>query len=212
VIIADSIYEWQHKGHVYGECMSKANMDLMYVHIPKNASSWTKPNLNDWGWEFFNYHTDKMNKHALVVLRDPIERWLSGIAEYLTLYHPTMQVPFYETEQLIFDRITFDDHTERQVKFIQGIDTDNCTFLWCDQNYRNNFSQFVTDYLGSNKYYNYAYQHVSEDSPSRKRFKHIFQTILNNNPKYLNRLQQHFADDYALIEQVNFYGTGRLNK
>ena len=178
----------------------------MYVYIPKNASSWTKPNLLDWGWEFFNYRTDGLNKHALVVLRDPVDRWLSGIAEYLTLYHPTMQVPFKETEELIFDRITFDDHTECQVKFIQGLDTDNCTFMWCDEFYRNNFSRFVTEYMGSNKYYNYNYQHVSEDSASRKRFKAIFKRILDNEPKYLTRIKHHFADDYKLIEQVQFYG------
>jgi len=207
VIIERSIAEWQHKGHIFGECMTHPEYALMYVHIPKNASSWTKPNLLDWGWEFYNYHTDKLDKPALVVLRDPIDRWLSGIAEYLTLYHPTMQVPFYETEQLIFDRITFDDHTEHQIKFIEGLDTDNCTFMMCNTEYRSNFSKFVFEHLGHNKYENYDYQHVSENSPDRKRFKQIFQTILDNNPKYVDRLKQHFADDYKLIEQVKFYGT-----
>jgi hypothetical protein len=206
VIITDSIYEWQHKGHVYGECMSRPGIDLMYIYIPKNVSSWTKPNLLDWDWEFYNYHTDNLRKHALVVLRDPVERWLSGIAEYLTLYHCDMQVPVRETEQLIFDRITFDDHTERQVKFLQGIDTDNCTFMWCDDSYRANFSNFASNYLGSNKYHKYNYQHVSEDSADRKRFKNIFRNLVDNNEPYRKRIQQHFAADYELIQQVKFYG------
>jgi predicted lipoprotein len=42
VIITAGIDEWAHKGHVYGECMSHIDSDLMYVYIPKNASSWTK--------------------------------------------------------------------------------------------------------------------------------------------------------------------------
>lgn len=207
MIIKNRHDEWQHKGHVYGECMSHPEHDLMYVYIPKNASSWTKPNLLDWGWEFYNYNTDCLNKHALVVLRDPVERWLSGIAEYLTLYHVDMQTPFYETERLIFDRVTFDDHTEKQVKFLEGIDTDNCTFMMCNADYRTNFSAFVSQRLGVNKYHKYAYQHVSEDCPNRRRFKQIFQTLLNNNPKYLERVKEHFAGDYDLIRQVNFYGT-----
>ena len=79
---------YQSKGHVFGECMSLPDNDLMYVNIPKNASSWTKPNLLDWKWENYNYHTDNLyHKTAIIVLRDPVERWLSGIAEYLYLYH-----------------------------------------------------------------------------------------------------------------------------
>jgi len=57
--------EWTNRGHIYGECMSHRDSDLMYVNIPKNASSWTKPNLKDWGWEFYNYHTDANIKNKI---------------------------------------------------------------------------------------------------------------------------------------------------
>jgi hypothetical protein len=185
--------------------MSHPEHDLMYVYIPKNASSWTKPNLKDWGWQFYNYHVDKLTKPALVVLRDPVERWLSGIAEYLTLYHKEMSVPWLETEKLIFDRICFDDHTEKQIKFLNGLDTDNCTFMMCDRNYRENFSKFISEHLGDNAYYKYNYQHESESSPDRKRFKYIFKGLLNKNPKYLECIRDYYADDYKLIETVKFY-------
>lgn len=209
MIINYGINEWQHKGHVYGECMSHPNVDLMYVHIPKNASSWTKPNLQDWGWEFYNYHTDKLNKPALIVLRDPVDRWLSGIAEYFTLYHPLMSSGHFTQSvfDLVFDRVTFDDHTEKQVKFIQGLDTDQCTFMMCDKNYRTNFSTFIKEHLGTNKYDNYEYQHVSENSPERRQFKMLFNEAIADRPKYLQRIKDHFDEDYRLIEQVKFYGT-----
>ena len=208
MIITTDIGEWAHKGHVYGECMSKADIDLMYVYIPKNASSWTKPNLKDWGWEFYNYHTDNLNKTAIVVLRDPVERWLSGIAEYFTLYHSNINAPDNITElvSIIFDRITFDDHTEKQVKFIQGLDTDQCIFLWCDDIYRANFSKLISEKISDNKYDRYEYQHVSENDRDRKYFKGIFKELLDTEPKYLERVKQHFALDYKLIEQVKFYG------
>jgi hypothetical protein len=205
MIIKNDINEWQHKGHVYGECMSCPDSDLMYVYIPKNASSWTKPNLRDWGWEFYNYHTDGLNKTAIVVLRDPVERWLSGIAEYFALYQN--KVSHNESLQsIIFDRITFDDHTEKQVKFIQGLDTDRCIFLWCDDRYRINFSNLVREHLGDNQYNNYEYQHVSEQDRDRKHLKEIFKQLLYQKPEYLERVKQHFANDYKLIEQTKFYG------
>ena len=205
-IIKDRHNEWSHKGHTYGECMSRPGLDLMYVYIPKNASSWTKPNLLDHGWQFYNYHADTLHKPALVVLRDPVDRWLSGIAEYFTLYHPNFVFSDRETVELIFDRVTFDDHTEQQVKFLTGLNTDCCTFIMCDTDYKQNFSTFMIDYVGNNKYNRYEHQHVSETSPERKRFKEIFSHYLAN-PKYLNSIKEHFAADYQLIEQVKFYGT-----
>jgi hypothetical protein len=206
IITTDVFNEWQHKGHCYGECMSAPGTDLMYVYIPKNASSWTKPNLQDWGWEFYNYHHDGLNKSAIVVLRDPVERWVSGIAECMTLYHPSFEFQDTETIELVFDRITFDDHTERQVKFIDGLDTDNCIFFMCDQNYKKNFSLFIDEQLGPNSYFNYKEQHVSNKSPQRAKFKKIFSRLLENS-KYLEQVKNHFADDYHLINNVKFYGS-----
>jgi len=208
IIDAGFLDAWAHKGHRYGECMSHPRGNLMYVNIPKNASSWTKPNLQDWGWEFYNYHYDKLDKTAIVVLRDPVERWLSGIAEYFALYHPSFNESYFSPPFLdvIFDRITFDDHTEKQVKFLDNIDTDNCIFLWCNEHYRTNFSNLIKERCGDNKYDRYDYQHVSEHSPERKKFKKIFSQQLQNS-KYLEQVKQHFAEDYKLIESVQFYGT-----
>jgi hypothetical protein len=211
IVNADFLNQWQHKGHCYGECMTSATTDLMYIHIPKNASSWTKPNLQDWGWEFYNYHLDMVSpyKHAIIVLRDPVDRWLSGIGEYFTLYHKNIDLAFLGRGffDLVFDRIAFDDHTERQVNFISGIDTARATFFLCDKNYRQNFGEFVAKHLGENGYHRYDYQHVSENSPERQRIKNIFKQELEKNSKYQRQLKNYFQLDYELIEQVEFYGT-----
>jgi hypothetical protein len=179
----------------------------MYVYIPKNASSWTKPNLKDFGWEFYNYHIDKLDKHALVVLRDPVDRWLSGIAEYFALYHSKFKIDSWTESvfELVFDRVCFDDHTERQLKFLHGLDTDNCTFFNFDT-YREDFSQWITEHYGENKYDRYEYQHVSEQDPVRREFKEIFRNAINNS-KYLEQIKNFYANDYQLINSVKYYGS-----
>jgi hypothetical protein len=199
---------YKHKGHVFGECMSHPDTNLMYVHIPKNASSWTKPNLKDWGWEFYNYRCDSLySKHAIIVLRDPVERWLSGIAEYMCLYHSAADTAHFSKSlfDLIFDRIAFDDHTEKQCLFIDGLDFDNCTFFWCDKNYRQHFSKFLNNHGMNNRYFNYDYQHVTEHNAERQKFKTVFQKALEQNSKYLNNLKKYFVQDYQLIETTKFY-------
>jgi hypothetical protein len=207
IVDAGFLTQWNHKGHELGTCMSHPDSDLMYVNIPKNASSWTKPNLTDWGWEFYNYHRDNLNKTSIVVLRDPVERWCSGIAEYLYLYHPDMRWDelgrnFYD---VVFDRICFDDHTERQVNFIHGLDTDRCIFLKFGPEYRNNFSQLLAEHNMPNRYFNYEPQHVSDNSRERKHAKLIFTGMLNES-KYLTQVQDYYEADYKLINSVHFYG------
>lgn len=198
---------YQDKGHVFGECMSHPERDLMYVNIPKNASSWTKPNLLDWSWENYNYHTDNLyHKTAMIVLRDPVDRWLSGIAEYLYLYHRDWPNEAFTRAMLdlVFDKIAFDDHTEKQVYFVEGLDLSRCVFFWFDENYRECFGRFLAENGMPNKYHRYAKQHVSDLEPVRKNYKEIFTGAINNS-KYLYQIKQYFKQDYELINSVKFY-------
>jgi len=199
---------YRDKGHLFGDCMGHPDSDLIYVNIPKNASSWTKQRLIDSGWEFYNYHSDNLyHKHAIIVLRDPVDRWLSGIAEYMYLYHNKLDVAHFSNcfFDLVFDRIAFDDHTEQQVLFFEKLDAVNSTFFWCDKNYRKLLSTFFK-YKGiQNNYQDFEYQHVTDNDANKKKFKELFKQTLNKNSKYIQKLNLYFAKDYNLIRSVKFY-------
>jgi len=204
---------WDYKGHTFGSCMTSDATDLMYVNIPKNASSWTKPNLKDWGWEDYNYHQDRLyNKQAMVILRDPVERWLSGVCEYFTLYHSDIDVTQFNTAfyDFLMDQLTLDDHTEKQFYFIDGLSHRNITWFWCDSTYRDCFSQFLKEQGFDNKYNRYNYQHTTENRKDgdarRSDFKKIFDPLLKNS-KYLDKIKNHFNEDYELINSVKFFGS-----
>jgi hypothetical protein len=206
---------WEPKGHTFGTCMSTPDSNLMYVNIPKCASSWTKPNLQDLGWEFYNYHLDNMyHKHAMIVLRDPVERWLSGLCEYFTLYHENIDTTEFNSAfyDLLMDQITLDDHTEKQVYFVDGLDPSHCTFIMCDEDYRRNFTFWLHNQgFDQADYSRYNYQHTTQGSPIRKKFKELFLPLLDN-PKYLEKVKHHFHLDYRLIWSVRFYGSQQLTK
>lgn len=202
---------YRDRGHVFGECWSKSDTDLMYINIPKNATSWTKPNLQDWGWECYNYHTDNLyHKKALVVLREPVDRWISGIAEYMYLYHRqnvNYQVMDLAFVDLVFDKIAFDDHTEKQIYFLDGIDLNNCVFFKFGPEYRQQFSTYLDQIGMPNKYHQTSYRHVSNDSEERRSFKNIFSQQIKTNSKYLDKVKQYFKDDYDLINTTKFHGS-----
>lgn len=195
------------RGHTFGACMTTLDSDLMYVQIPKNASSWTKPNLLDFGWADFNYHYDHLyKKHALVVLRDPVERWLSGVCEYFALYQSDINTnnfnkTFYD---FLIDQTVLDDHTEQQHYFIDGLSYSNITFFLCNKDYRVHFSNFFRQRGLDNKYYKYDFQHTTVNNYTRSKFKKIFEPLLLES-KYLNKIKDFYKKDYELMNSVQFY-------
>ena len=36
-----------YKGHTYGQCYADSTSNLMYINIPKNASTWTKDKIQN---------------------------------------------------------------------------------------------------------------------------------------------------------------------
>jgi len=61
---------------------------IFYCLIPKNASSWTSQVLSHNGW--MRGKIDQCPKRSIdeliVILRDPVDRWVAGIAQYLSSY------------------------------------------------------------------------------------------------------------------------------
>jgi hypothetical protein len=56
----------------------------LYCLIPKNGSSWVSQLLNHNGW-IEGCPKQPINE-LIVVLRDPVERWIAGIAQYFSSY------------------------------------------------------------------------------------------------------------------------------
>jgi hypothetical protein len=120
----------------------------------------------------------------------------------MTLYHPNVDPTAWV--DLIFDRIAFDDHTESQVLFLQGIKYTNCTFFLCDENFKSNFSDYLNKHDMPNSYDRYENQNVTANSPERTRFKDIFTEALQNS-KYKQKVEWYFEKDYKLLRSVQFY-------
>jgi hypothetical protein len=59
-----------------------------YCMIPKNASSWISSVLRHNGWIEGGYDTFPKPRidELIVILRDPVDRWVAGIAQYLLGY------------------------------------------------------------------------------------------------------------------------------
>ena len=190
---------WAQLGHRLGECWVDEVNDKTYIHIPKNASSFAKGVLIGSGGFWHHSETLINSSENLIVLRDPIDRWLSGITQYL--YNNKLDL----SNDKIFDKITFDDHTDLQTYFLQGVDLNKSTFMFVDDNLRANLANWIYDH-GYRTNVDIAIKYNASSEDDRAITKDHYTKLLDQSPEFVLKLQQHFEEDYKLIGKVKFYG------
>jgi hypothetical protein len=140
-----------------------------------------------------------MGSENLIVLRDRRDRWLSGITQYL--HNSKQDLSINE----IFDKITFDDHTDLQTYFLQDVDLSHATFMFVDENLRANLANWIYDH-GYRTNVDIAIEYNASGEDDRATTKDYYTKLLDQHPEFVLKLQQHFEEDYKLIGKVKFYG------
>lgn len=222
---------WAHKGHVFGQCIVNNAQTRILVNIPKNASvSITDLLVNNLDWHHSNFHTmpGLETKKSLIFLRDPIDRWLSGICEYF--YRNYEQLGYSSLAdvaetispamvELIFNRVAFDEHTEKQVYFLEGLDLNQATFFRVDECLVDNALSFMVAHqlISDTQYQNLtAYKFHSNactDVPAKKPLLDFFKKYLYNDHlnkyitegKHYQNLQEYFEQDLEMYNSVVYY-------
>lgn len=190
---------------------------LVYVNIPKNASSWISLQFNQGknrDAKNINYYdiVDLTQCRFIVILRDPLDRWISGIAqmiytepETLADVNNNMHIDTFDWE-LVMEKIEYDNHTQKQVDFIYSIPQDQIVWLKFDDQLKDNFINLMLSYGCDveNK------SQKNKDNITRKNsVKHsVIKKItdkLNQHPEYRQKIINHYHKDYDLFKTVSFY-------
>jgi len=193
------------------------------LNIPKNASSylcdWT--HRNGWFAEKAQDWTATVVE-LIVVLRDPLERWVSGISQYLTsqvlnvtgVYDTAVGPGLHDgqitagkfiasynqvVERLLFDNLDrHDDHVWPQCEIIQDVLSGvSKTYLYIDQG----FDLKIQQELGL-----HACSDLDRNSGSSnletKILNDFFQKLLLDRPDLKQRIMVRYQEDYDLITKV----------
>ena len=188
--------KWAHLGHTLGECWNDPARNITFVHIPKNASSFVKGCLLS--TDQFIHSDNLINADQyLITLRDPIERWISGIAQFMSVDSNKHLTP----DELV-NIITFDDHTELQTYFLKDIDLNKCTFLRVDKNLKAN----LKIWMAVHGYYVTNFDKISNINQGDESIKSRIAAMVDGNSQIKLNLTKHYANDYELINRVKFYG------
>ena len=213
------------RGYGYGSGILSPNHDLFIVNIPKNASSYLLDWSNHYGWtaaEINNLDYSHELQELIVILRDPMQRWISGIAQYLTGYvlnvtgaysrdtgpGPNDQQISADTfieeynqvvERLLFDNLNrFDDHVWPQCNFFQDLMPHvPRKFFYIDQNFDSNIGAYLGFLPRSG-----LDRNNGDSNPDTGKIQHFIRTRLNTRPELQERVHRAYAQDYNMIKQV----------
>ena len=178
-------------------CLESPDKSTIYISIPKNASSFVSDWLSENDWTTLPIEATNPTYVALV-LRDPIDRWCSGIAQYLQWLEiqPDEYTP--ATDKLIFDVVNrFDDHTWPQHVFYENIFPNRPRMLFrTDLDLQHSLKQQFRLQPPQTQNYNRS---INDKKEKIEYFKNKLQ-----DPQLLDKIKQAHSRDYELMSGVNF--------
>lgn len=183
---------------------------VFYLNIPKNASTYLTNLLAASGWEHSLVTNPNIVK-SIVVVRDPVDRWISGFSTYAASWLLSAGYGsdhFREdyndlTERIIFDQIIFDDHTTEQVKYVEQIDKSiPITYFTLNHGLGMQLESYLDCKLGLN---NPIPANIGEDNYDTKMIAKHIRYRIDQNPVLKAKVIDRYSADYALIKSADYY-------
>ena len=210
------------RGYGYGSGIISPDHDRFLVNIPKNASSYMLDWGNRHGWTSVVVAQNNNIKEMIVCVRDPVQRWISGVGQYLTSYVLNVTGAYsWKTgpgvndqqisgddfiagynqvvERLLFDNLArLDDHVWPQIEFFENlVPTIPRKFFYIDQD----FDQRIGEYLGFDPISNLD-RNRADANPDTHKIQTFIRDRLNIRPELEQRVRKAYARDYALIKEI----------
>lgn len=174
----------------------------VYIPILKNAHRLTTNVVKGYGF-VLNNNVHLSNKTKLVVLRDPVERWYAGIAQFLYLNFPNPEVNDNIID-LLTRLVVLDGHSSSQSSYLKGFNTDECIFFnMDDSDYLENFLHYCNNHIDNIDNLSLPNQNWNTKVNFYLELKSKLKEFCTTNFK--ERLEKYYAEDYELLNTVKFY-------
>ena len=213
------------KGYNYGSGILSPDARQFIVNIPKNASSY----ILDWAqqhkWTTTEIESDPRQQYiteVIVVLRDPLQRWVSGMGQYITGYVLNVTGAYsLETgpgphdqqitgeefvnqynpvvERLLFDNLErHDDHVWPQTEFFETLlPKIPRKYFYLDKDFDSKFAA----YLGFNLLPGLD-RNSGDTNPNTEKVQQFIKHRLNIRPELQQRIVDAYEKDYNLIREI----------
>lgn len=119
-----------------------------YIWVYKNAHQALRNFFYSLGFNTeYQFPTQISKEQHIVVIREPLERWVSGLVQYLSGRTPNLELTD-DIMKICIDHTVMDLHTELQIKFLHGLNFNQCVFFYMDNLLEHNLKHFLESRLG----------------------------------------------------------------
>jgi hypothetical protein len=126
-----------------------------WINIPKNGSSFIQKVLGDNAWnnvpeDLISSIAESPSVKKIVVLRDPVERWISGFAQCMSDTGSLKILDLLDNDMFIKTirmNPVYDDHTEYQHRFIGN--AQNLEYIYMQKTRINEFYRLLAAWIRS---------------------------------------------------------------
>lgn len=194
----------------YGNGFISPDNSRFVVNIPKNASSFTTSWLSRCGWTYLSidqqYADNNEINELIIILRDPVDRWVSGVSQFIKGYilesnNPSDFIKNYNVflERILFSSLDiFDDHVWPQHVFFNQLLSDvKRKYIYISEHFEFNLQEQLSlcpiDYsaLDFNR---------SDDDQDLTILKEFFKNKLENDKELHQLVKDLYKIDYDIIE------------
>jgi hypothetical protein len=187
------------------------NDDCRFIYVPilKNAHT-TYRNFfagkygmdTEYRINHFSVKNSLKDKRFIIILRDPIERWVSGAVE--CFYRKPEKLDDAFMLDLIFKAVGFDEHVGKQIDYLYYIDDiTKCFFFYQSVNLHKNICTFCSKYLVEiSNDYQYKEHNVAIETPGKKDLIEKLNFLIESNTSYKTNLKNYYTEDIALVNDL----------
>ena len=184
-----------------------SNGDYAYIPILKNAHTWLTEIFRDkLNWKVQHSPLDIITCKKIVVLRDPLTRWISAMATYLHDKEGLYDINVTNIE-ILADGIFFDWHTLPQVRFLHGYDIDNCVFFYMDTDpkiFDKNIRKFIMNTFDDFIDFEKLQKNDGSNKPKHKHYKQQLTMFFKSleGQRLRKRISYAYMNDYELLDYL----------
>lgn len=192
-----------------GETYSAFINRIPYSYLPilKNAHSWATALLAA-NLQFAK--VDGPNRIFLygkfiVILRDPIKRWIAGVAQYLANYDPNVCRELVSNDnfmKLLCDIGRLDSHTNLQLDITCNLNIKQCIFFKCDSTLEPTMHHFIKAVSKRDTVVQCDQYNRIEEGNETKRLVYQALTERLKDQEYFDRVNKYVSPDVKLLEYI----------
>jgi hypothetical protein len=179
-----------------------------FVPILKNAHSWATVLLEtNLQFKLGINHTEIFPfEKFIVILRNPVERWISGAAQYLSAYDPDVCKELVSNDNFIeflcdIGKIG-DEHTNRQLDVLGHINIKQCIFFKCDSTLESTMHHFIKTISKQDSVIPSEHYNTIKEGTESKQIVYQALTEKLQNQEYLDRVKKYVLPDIKLLNYV----------